>query len=294
VTTAPGVATPPKIRDGRLFGFFAFDAADAIELEAIPGVLRPERARIAPRRAPESVRWAAPPAEIPIGERTLATPDGQLRAEVSARLFDFGAVSVGMAVPLAGDLAALSRLSESLAASDAVGVARSVLHEVTAEIRPALRGAGFEEFVEDYWVFQVAALEPALAAETLLAEQRALLAAILSQDAAPLSRPQVDETLREPLSYSPNDLVLADWSAAFVYDTGARTRSRCSSSGTCSCSSCACSTRASTARAGACRARCIAQTRSGAPSAAGTARRSTRSRSSPSRRSPSRSAWRTR
>jgi hypothetical protein len=222
VTADAGGAEKPRIRDGRLFGFFAFDSADSIDLEAIPRVLRPERARIAPRRAPESVRWELPPVEITLGERTIPTPAGPLRAETTARLFDFGAVSIGFAVPLAGDLASLARLSESVAAADAGSAARAVLQEVLAEIRPALRGSGADDLVEDYWVFQVATLDPQLPAETLLAEHRALLAAILAQDTGTLSRQQIDETLREPLSYSPHDLVLADWSAAFVHDRECR------------------------------------------------------------------------
>jgi len=36
-----------------------------------------------------------------------------------------------------------------------------------------------------------------------------------------LSHQQVDEALHDSISYSPNDLVLADWSAALVYDTDA-------------------------------------------------------------------------
>lgn len=218
MTAAPDAAAPPRIRDGRLFGFFAFDAADSIDLEAIPRVLRPERARIEPRRAPESVRWAVPPVEVPIGERALPGASGALRAETSARLFDFGAISIGFTLPLAGDLATLAHFAASVSAADAASAARAVLRELLSEIRPALRGTGVDDLVEDYWVFQVAAFEPPLPAEALLAEHRTLLAAILAQDAGPLSRQQVDETLREPLSYSPNDLVLADWGAAFVHD----------------------------------------------------------------------------
>jgi hypothetical protein len=209
----------PRIREGRLYGFFAFDAADSIDLEAIPNVLLPERARIEPRRAPESVRWSVPPVEIRLGERALPGPGGPLQADVRARLFDFGVVSIGFSVPLSGELSELPKLAEFLSGAEPLRAARSALGELLGGIGPALAGPGAEDLVEDYWVFQVAALDAPVSAETLLAEQRPLLAAILSQHTGPLSRQQVDETLREPLSYSPQDLVVAEWAAAFVYDS---------------------------------------------------------------------------
>lgn len=209
-----------RIREGRALGFFAFDTADSIDLAAIPDVLRPERERFVSRRpAPGYLGWAVPPVALALGERDVPLRGAVARAGVSARLFDFGAVSLTLSLALPDAIGALPAFAESLAQSDVAGFARSLLHELLPEIRPALAGHGESALVEDYWVFWLAALEPPLAADALLQDQRAALAGALALDSTPLSRQQIDETLRDPLSWSPSDLVLADWSAALVCDS---------------------------------------------------------------------------
>jgi hypothetical protein len=72
--------------------------------------------------------------------------------------------------------------------------------------------------VEDYYVFQIDGLEPAHDAEALLRDHAETLAAILTMDVGPLAKQQIEESLRDPVSFSPFDLVVADWNAAFVHD----------------------------------------------------------------------------
>ena len=215
-------APPLQIRDGRLHAFFAFDVSNAIDLQAIPSVLHPERARILHRRpAPEYVEYAVPPVDVVLGEREIRVPGGAARAAAAARLFDFGAISVSFTLPLPSDLAALPAFAQAIPQEGLAAEARKVVEELVGELGGALRGVGLNELVEDYFVFHLAALEPAPDAESLLRDHAAVLAAILALDARPLSRQQIDEALRDPVSYSPNDLLVADWGAALVYDTEA-------------------------------------------------------------------------
>jgi len=209
----------PRIAGGRVLALFAFDVASAIDLEAIPSVLRPGRARLTPRKpAPEYVRYAVAPVELSLGERTLALGSASAQAHVTARLFDFGGVSIVWTLrppPCLGDLPVLA---EALARADGAAQSRRLLDELLTEIRPALQGDGPSELVEDYYVFQVDALEPPSDAESLLRDHGETLAAVLTMEAGRLSQQQVEESLRHPVSFSPHDLVVADWSAAFVHD----------------------------------------------------------------------------
>jgi hypothetical protein len=212
--------TQPSIRGGRILAFFAFDVADSIELEAIPRVLRPERARIARSRpAPEYVGFAVAPIDVALEDHSIELPSGEVRASVTARLFDFGAVSLCFALPLGGSLESLPALAHALALSVDLGShARRAVETLVAEIRPALQRPGWNDLVEDYYVFEVSELEPVVGSEALLRDHAETLAATLSLDTAPLSRQQIEHALAEPISYTPADLVLADWNGALVID----------------------------------------------------------------------------
>ncbi len=208
-----------RIRSGRAVAWFAFDVAHAIDLERVPTVLRPERARLVGRRpAPEYVNYAVPPIEVALGERTVALPDGPASAAVSARLFDFGAVSIGLSLPQGGRLADLPARAQALGRADLAAVARRCLEELVADAQPAFSRLGLNDLVEDYYVFELRALDPPLSAEALLRDHAAVLAAAVSLDAGPLSRQQTEECLRDAISYGPDDLVVAEWSAAIVAD----------------------------------------------------------------------------
>ncbi len=209
----------PRIAQGRVFALFAFDVANAIDLEAVPSVLKPDRARLTPRKpAPEYVSYSVAPVELSLGDRVLAFDGRTLPAAVTARLFDFGAISLTYAMPAPERLSELPPLAEALARTDAAAQARRVLDELLGEIRPALQGAAPGERAEDYYVFQVDAFDPPSNGDALLRDHAADLAALLTMDAGPLSRQQIEESLRTPVSFAPNDLVVADWSAAFIHD----------------------------------------------------------------------------
>lgn len=209
----------PQILRGRLTAFFAFDVAYAIDLAAIPQFLNPERAQlVGSRRAPEYVRYVEPPVEVALAEHDVKLPGGTVRAKTTARLFEFGAISIAFVLPLPESLAGLPALADALADADLGAQARKALEELVGDVRPAMQRAGFNDISEDYYVFELHELAPALSAETLLREHASVIAATVAMDASPLAPSQIQECLREPISYSPTDLVAANWNAAFVYD----------------------------------------------------------------------------
>jgi hypothetical protein len=138
---------------------------------------------------------------------------------VTARLFDFGAVSISFALPLPSALGQLPRFAQELAADTAMAAkARRLLEELAPRLAGCLERQGLNELVEDYYIFHLSALEPPAEADLLLRDHGEALAAVLAMDAGGLSRRHVEELLRDPISYSPADLVLADWNAAVIHD----------------------------------------------------------------------------
>jgi len=210
----------PRIVEGRILCLFAFDVASGIDLERVPADLRPERARIAHRRpAPEYVGYANPPVEVTLGDQTVTVGTQPHSVTVTARLFDFGAVSISWTLPMPGALGDLPAVAQTLAGDAGMArLARGLLEGLVARIAPCLERPGLNDLVEDYFIFQVAALDPPVDAESLLRERAPTLAAAISMDAGPLSPRQIAELTTEAISYYGSDLVLLDWNAALIFD----------------------------------------------------------------------------
>lgn len=203
----------------RAIALCAFDVAIAIDLERIPAMLQPGRARIVGRKpAPPYLRYAVAPVEIALGERRLAVGAEGATARVTARVFDFGALSIALEIDLPPDLAAFPAAAAALSRLDVARDAAMVRDELLADIRPALEAAITSEVVEDYVVFVADPGRPDEPVERFVVEHAALLAGALSMDDGPLSLQQIADAVREPISYTPHDLVIAGWSAALVLD----------------------------------------------------------------------------
>jgi hypothetical protein len=213
--------------------YFAFRVASQIDLERALGILRArptERTRFQrDRRAPAYLDFDPLPLQIsvpcdpvPVGTGRFAT-----EARVEVTVFDFGALSVDYRVPFADGLAALARLSSTLYDHlGLLGAARSRVAELAEAIRPAFAGEGVPDEYEQYVVFDFAALEPGVPARELLAksELRQALAQILRSEERPLSEDRVEDALRLSIAYSPDDLLVVDWSTACAFGGSADER----------------------------------------------------------------------
>jgi hypothetical protein len=207
-----------RILEGRTFAFVCFDIGFEIDLEAATRLLDAGRAPAPlPRRpAPPSVRYPELPVELGLGEHRL--PDGSV-ASVSVRLFDFGVISVCFLLPVPATVAALAPWARFLIDEGGlVEAATAHVREVTERVRPAVVRPSLHEMSEEYLVFQVTALEGGPTAHELLEQEGTRLVGALALEPAPLDASYVAEVLATRISYTPTDVVLSDWSAAFIYD----------------------------------------------------------------------------
>jgi hypothetical protein len=208
---------------GHCHVYFAFLAASQVDLDRAQAIARArptERTRFQrDRRTPAYLDFDPPPLQItlpcepvPIGIGRFAT-EGQ--ADVT--IFDFGAFSVDFRVPFDATLAELNALSSALYDHDGLlGAARRRVEELVETLRPAFSGERSREVYEQYVVFDFASFEPPLPVRELLekAELRHALAQILRSEERRLSESRVEDALRLSISYSPDDLLVVDWSTA--------------------------------------------------------------------------------
>src|ERR1700733_15127187 len=209
-------ATLPGIGQAAFRAFFVYDVADTIDL----GLLLIVRGA-GVTRAPFQLRREVSSEFIqyPVAPRLGPLPHlEEYEASVRGKIFDFGVVSIRISVRYEGEWAGFADLGRRLRADSRFEtLARATLEDVLTEIGPALVEP-HKVLVEDYFVFDVARFEPQIDANQLTNGFAGDLAKLLLFEVETLEAGQQDEALRVALSYFPDDLVIVQWDAAFVYD----------------------------------------------------------------------------
>jgi hypothetical protein len=75
-----------------------------------------------------------------------------------------------------------------------------------------------DDLTEEYFIFQLVPGMCPIPAATFLQSLGEVVASLVRLESGPLSKDEVAEALRLHLSYSPDDLFVADWAAAFLLD----------------------------------------------------------------------------
>ncbi|KRT72897.1 MAG: hypothetical protein XU12_C0014G0030 [Deltaproteobacteria bacterium CSP1-8] len=211
-----------RVASGHLFFFFAYDvgfdislqeAARLSEASTSPGVagLRP---------VPQHLRYHPKPLLLASGPVELHVGTSAVRLEASAKIFDFGALSVVLCLP-ARDMPWDEYVRTGLLLAGERGIeeaAREIASRLFERIRPAVTRSDFADIVEDYSVWHVGAFAPEMTGSEALARLPQDIARLLTLEQGTFSGEALADILRNPIRYFENDLILAAWDAAFAYD----------------------------------------------------------------------------
>lgn len=206
---------------GRLHAFVAFDWADEIDLDHARRLLPAETQDLARRRrTPSSIGYRPAPLRYPLGSVKFELPGyGSLEATAEAIVFDFGGVSVSLQVSIERAANELRQLAACLAESQPViEAARQVATELFNKLQGAMQQPRWSPLVEEYFVFELPPGGPLPPTEVLLSEHADWLASLVRLEGEPLSGEEVNAAVQSRISYSPADMLLADWSAAVLID----------------------------------------------------------------------------
>ncbi len=219
------VTRPLVVREGRVVAYRQLDVADEIDLAACQALLQasaPRRGALT-REGAQSLVISAPPLEIAIGARSLTLPrtGKRLDAEVSVRVFDYGAVSFSFEIQIApgselGDL--VSWCDELYDSPELDQAAREMVQPLLARLRGSVRGEHDWNAVETYAVVYVRRFDGEPVAKEVLASP-ALASLVLGEPTSRrLSTSQREDVLTHSHSYFDDDLVVVDWNCAFVLE----------------------------------------------------------------------------
>ncbi len=210
-----------RVTAGTCHAFFAFDVAQAIDLEACARRLRDpaRRVRIAhQQRAPAYFQFEPAPLRV-IQEITPFAVGGRLlHPRVEVVLYDFGGISLGYAVPCEGRLEALVELSCALQESEALRSDADLrVRQILDAIGDAAPDARLADVTEDYLVFQIEAFEAAESIPELPGPHGPTIARVLRAERGPLSTQEVADALAAPVAYGAEDVSFIDWNGALVF-----------------------------------------------------------------------------
>ncbi len=215
------------VERGKILAYRVYDAGEEIALDVaeqrIPAAKRLEMsgARV------EGLVIAVRPLEIDLGtcELTLPGVKKKVTARASARVFDFGALSILYEIPIepGTTFADLTPICDGL--YDAVELdARGCEHrvDVVKKLGPSITKPHDWIEAETYTIVFIEELRGCVP-EDLVASEAVAKLLLGETSATPLSRGVREETLRNAFSYLTDDLVIVDWNSAIVVEpTGSR------------------------------------------------------------------------
>jgi hypothetical protein len=206
---------------GRLHVFLAFDFGDEIDLERVRRLVAAQP-HVLPRRprTPTSIAFHPPPMRLRTTPLAVELPElGQATAAAEVTLFDFAAVSFSLRLPFEMKPDQLVRLTAGLAEpARIVATARRALEPLFELLKPAITEPSFSSTSEEYFVFELPPGPPLPMPSQLLGSHGDWLAGLVRLETGPLSHEEIGEALRQRLSYTPEDLFVAEWSAAVLID----------------------------------------------------------------------------
>jgi hypothetical protein len=212
---------------GHVLALKLFDVANAIDLKRAETLWAGHAAGRAARSRltgtpPKAVAFGEPPLGIVLGPVTLDLGHETVEAAATARLYEFGAASIALLVPVAGRswpdyVALMDALHRAVGLSAATALWDRLLAQLLGVVGGALERPDPSGLSEDYLIGVVQNFAGTrLTASELMAAVD--LVPLLSGETRPLSDGARAELLRARFSYYTDDLVVLTWDRAFIYE----------------------------------------------------------------------------
>jgi hypothetical protein len=209
---------------GSAIAYRLYDIGYEIDLDHASALLAPgEATRERPGRSEaQALQIVNPPLFVSLGTETLTIDGTSLRAEASARLFDFGTCSLQLRVE-APDSVPWERFTEFGNTVDASPALTAIfarqLDALRGRLAPALERPNLAPVVEDYVVFRITRLTDARGASLgtdVLTDEH--LVPLLLRESRRLSPDARRELLPHRFSYYRDDLTILTWDNALVVE----------------------------------------------------------------------------
>ncbi len=200
-----------------------FDVADEIDLEKCRELVKTGEARrlSLKREGSEYIQLSNPPLGVELGARALTLRGTKVDAQVTARLFNHGAISVSIRVPVesGATLESLVPVADELYDSKAIdALCLEEVNTLRAALTTAFQGPHLWSQNEQYTVLFARALEGNPSAEEVQRDPNLARLVIGEGREKVLSASESKEVLEHAWSYTPNDLAIIEWNSALLVE----------------------------------------------------------------------------
>jgi hypothetical protein len=199
-----------------------FDVADEISLQKAQQLLAKDAQRLnLTREGSQYLQLPNPPLAVGMGQWRLQLASGPVEAQAMARVFDHGAVSIQLEVPVTPgvDLSTLVPFADELYDSKAVDDAgRALAVRLRDSLGEAIQGSHLWEQFEQYTILFVEKIRGDPEAKDILRGSDLAKLILGELGERPLSEREQYEVTQHRFSYTDKDLVVVDWNSAFVYE----------------------------------------------------------------------------
>ncbi len=211
-----------RITAGWVYAMFAYDVGLSIRLDQAERRIEPSSQHQLfrrQRRTPRYFNYRPSPLRVTGATESIALGTVATDSQVEFVIYDFGAVSVTYRIPLHAALSELDHVSDVLFDNaELLADSRRGVERLVAALGSAVTKPSVAEMVEDYFVYQVAAWEPAIAPAAAVETHGMGIARLLRAATETLSPDEVAEALSCRIAYGVEDLAIIDWNAALIFD----------------------------------------------------------------------------
>jgi hypothetical protein len=232
---AVGVGDARTLRDARVDGaaivYRMYDVGFEIDLARGAELLASQApARVRPLGGEaQAIQIANPPLTVSLGTVHVAVPDVGGDADVSARIFDFGVVSIRIAIPAAPGLSwgDYTRFGNAVdVGTDLTAIFTAQLEFLCSRLAPAVIRPHVAAVTEDYIVFRINRVvvpgQDSRGSPSAAFWKDEDLVPLLLNERRPLSATALRQLLPQRFSYYADDLTILTWDNALVVEPSAR------------------------------------------------------------------------
>lgn len=220
-----GILSNPRVHKGSIMVYRVFDVAEEIALPKVESLLRGFRGQEkfkVPKYIDRALIMKEPPLAFSLGEQSLEIAGREFRAELVAKIRDFGVISLIYNIPIAAgtDWTQLVTMAAEIEEGSEIDEhVQKFMPQLVQQIEPALVKPTHSQFFEDYVVYFIEEFEDKAKIADFV-KNVDIPALLMAEHEVVLSESSKRTVMENMHQYGEVDLAVIEWNAALVIEPG--------------------------------------------------------------------------